>query len=206
MAWYDLDEKKSMPDDKIINDNIRFDKFMIKNKIVIESIEAICFSLPKGNEQIRIITQKRFNAFALVKWLVDNLEEIEQIFLTSYRVDEMTLNGITEILNEREVKKLTIMCSAFFTSVKKKEPSAERLKYLANTDSRIKAIFCHNHTKIIGIKTKDTAYVIEGSGNLTGNARIEQYMIENSNEIFEFHKKWIDELVEKPKEVQIYGN
>jgi hypothetical protein len=207
MPWYDLNEKtEKLSDDKIVNDNIRFDKFMVKNKLIIKSIESVCFSLPKENEQIRLITQKRFNAFALVKWLVDNLSEIDQIILTTYRIDEMTLSGINKILNERNINKLTIVCSAFFTSVKVKEPFAEKLKYLAITDNRVKAVFCHNHTKIIGIKTKDTAYVIEGSGNLTENARIEQYMIENSDEIFEFHKNWINELKETPKKVQIYGN
>lgn len=207
MAWYDLNEKKEIVDDlKIIKDNIRFDKFLTKNKLIIREIENICFSLPKKNEQIRIITQKRFNAFALVSWIIENLPNIDEIILTTYRIDEFTLRGIEDILNKRKLNKLTIVLSAFFTSTKIKEPFAEKLKELAKNNEKVKAIFCHNHTKIMGVKSDLGCYVIEGSGNLTGNARIEQYIIEESEEIFNFHKSWINELKETHKKVQIYGN
>ncbi len=207
MAWYDLNEKpEPIEDDKIVKDNIRFDKFLQKNKLVIESLNDICFALPKENEQIRIITQKRFNAFALISWLVANLVDIEEIILTTYRIDEMTLKGIEGILNERNLNQLTIVLSAFFTSTKMKEPFAEKLKDLAMSNNKVKVVFCHNHTKIMAVKARGGAYVIEGSGNLTGNARIEQYMIEQSDEIFDFHKSWINELKETPKKVEIYGN
>lgn len=207
MAWYDLNEKQEViSDENIIKDNIRFDKFLLKNKLVITEIENICFSLPKNNEQIRIITQKRFNAFALISWLISNVPDIDEILLTTYRIDEMTLRGIKQMLDKRKLNRLTIVLSAFFTSTKRKEPFAEKLKDLAIADERVKAIFCHNHTKIMAVKSMSGCYVIEGSGNLTRNARIEQYSIIKSEEVYKFHKEWINQLKETPKKVMIYGN
>lgn len=208
MAWYDLNKDDEVVENgsKLIKDNIRFDKFLYKNKLVVGEIEGLGFELPIDGEQIRIVTQKRFNAFALVSFIVNNVTKLEEIILTTYRIDEMTLRGIENILNERKLKKLTIVLSAFFTSTKRKEPFAEKLKHLAQTNNRVKAIFCHNHTKVIGIKSHEGCYVVEGSGNLTSNARIEQYMIEKSEDIFEFHKEWISQLKATPKKVEIYGN
>jgi len=34
----------------------------------------------------------------------------------------------------------------------------------------------------------------EESGNMSDNARIEQYVYENNKQVFEFHKQWIGEL------------
>lgn len=207
MAWYDVNEKKKVIEDsKIIKDNIRFDKFILKNKITINELSDICFSLPKKGEQIRIVTQKRFNAFALISWLISNVQNIDEILLTTYRIDENTLNGIKNILETRNINKLIIVLSAFFTSTKIKEPFAEQLKDLAISNEKVKAIFCHNHTKIMAVKSKDGSFVIEGSGNLTGNARIEQYSIIESEDVYDFHRDWIFSLKETPKKVMIYGN
>ncbi len=51
--------------------------------------------------------------------------------------------------------------------------------------------FCVSHCKIMCAKRGDNYFTIEGSGNLSGNARIEQYVMANSREIFEFHSEWI---------------
>ena len=59
----------------------------------------------------------------------------------------------------------------------------------------------------MAIKTTDNRYfVVEGSGNLSNNARIEQYLFEQSKEMFDFHKSWVDEIVELSgkNEVEIF--
>lgn len=45
--------------------------------------------------------------------------------------------------------------------------------------------------------SKNEFFVFEGSGNMSDNARIEQYIYENSKQSFEFHKKWMTELCNK---------
>ena len=37
-------------------------------------------------------------------------------------------------------------------------------------------------------------YVCETSANFANNSRIEQYMLENCQRTYEFHKSWIDEI------------
>lgn len=45
------------------------------------------------------------------------------------------------------------------------------------------------------IKTlEDEYFVIEGSGNLSDNARIEQYLFEQCKETYDFHVSWMQDL------------
>ena len=57
--------------------------------------------------------------------------------------------------------------------------------------SRIKVSFSWNHTKIMCFNVRENYYVIEGSGNLSDNARIEQYLFEKSKTAYEFHREWV---------------
>ena len=55
-----------------------------------------------------------------------------------------------------------------------------------------------NHAKITCIKDGvGNFFVMEGSGNLSDNAKIEQLLFENNRDSFEFHAGWIREAVEK---------
>jgi hypothetical protein len=50
----------------------------------------------------------------------------------------------------------------------------------------------------MAMKTTDgNHFVFEGSGNMSDNARIEQYVYDNNEQIFEFHKTWMNELIKQ---------
>ena len=51
-----------------------------------------------------------------------------------------------------------------------------------------------SHAKVILVKTTENYYILEGSMNLSVNARIEQLTFENSEKIYNFHKEWINEV------------
>lgn len=48
------------------------------------------------------------------------------------------------------------------------------------------------------VLTKDNRHIVfEGSGNLSDNARIEQYLIEDNETTYNFHKEWIINTLNK---------
>lgn len=60
----------------------------------------------------------------------------------------------------------------------------------------------------MSFKTAENYYTVEGSGNLSYNSRIEQYIIDNDISMFEFTKTWINEIkvyLQGKKELTIYG-
>jgi len=143
--------------------------------------------IPIKHEQIRIITKKLINTFDFILAILDN-EKIDELYLTSYRIGKKAIIQLNDLINSNRIDKLTILINDGFP---KFAPDVwNNLKILNKT----KLILENNHTKIILAKTKENYYIIEGSGNLSINARIEQYTFDNNKQIYDFHKNWIDKL------------
>lgn len=49
-----------------------------------------------------------------------------------------------------------------------------------------------NHAKVLIARCGEDYFVFEGSGNMSDNARIEQYRYENSKAVYDFHKRWME--------------
>lgn len=173
---------------KIKNDDIHFFK---ANKL-----NSICPTPLKG-EQYRIITEKQFNAYALILHLLqDNV--IEELYLAIYRINEPTVDSLIEFIESGKIKKATFVISSFFNQTKKPEAWAKKLRLYCEVKENCEHVYVHNHSKVLAIRTEgNDNFVFEGSGNMSDNARVEQYLYENCKESFEFHKNWMVELVKK---------
>lgn len=174
-------------------------KRVIRNKelhfLKARSLSDLC-GKPKPGEQWRIITEKQFNAYAVILKTLQE-ESIEEMYLAIYRINEPTVNDIIDYIEAGKIKKATFVISNFFNQTKKPEKWAIILKEFADRNTNTKHIYIHNHSKVLAVKTKKNYYVFEGSGNMSDNARIEQYVYENNKEVFEFHKSWMNELWER---------
>jgi hypothetical protein len=146
----------------------------------------------KENEQIRIITEKSYNAITFIEFIIGN-EEIEEIYIAVYR---MNLPAVQKIINwANEGIKMTILLSNFFRENKRYERWAETLANNAAQNKNINVFFYPSHAKVFLAKTKSGKhFVFEGSGNLSDNARIEQYIFENNEKTYKFHKSWLESL------------
>ena len=169
-----------------------------KQYIVAKSLNDLCCE-PKDGEQWRIITEKQFNAFALVLHLLKT-REIQELYLAVYRINEPTVRSLIEFIERGKIKKAVFVISSFFNQTKKPEKWAIILKEFADKQENCYHVYTHNHAKILAVLTsKNEYFVFEGSGNMSDNARIEQYIYENCKQTFEFHKKWMTELyLDKP--------
>jgi len=168
-----------------------------KSQSISVSLDKMCFEsinkinelsgIPVINENKRIVTRKEINTFDFILAILAN-EEIEELTLTSYRIGRKTTLMLKELLSNNKIEKLMILISSNFP---KFAPEVwNNLQTLIHTEIKLES----NHTKIMLIKTKLNKYVIEGSGNLSVNARIEQYSFSNNKEIYDFHYNWIKNI------------
>lgn len=144
--------------------------------------------LPKENESIHIITQNQFNAFTFIP-LISKKEEIKYIYLSTYSISKKTINALSEMLEKGIIRGIHLVISTFITNSKKE--SADCLELTKKKHNNFTYISRHNHSKIILIETNSHYYVVEGSGNLTMNGRIEQYVFSCSEDLYNFHKEWM---------------
>ena len=201
IEWNDVG--KSYRSDHEITESVlkqRAIKKKLKNEqmhyIRAKALSDICGE-PAEGEQWRIITEKQFNAFALILHLLQT-RVIEEMYLAVYRINEPTVTSIIEFIESEKIKKSVFVISSFFNQTKKPEQWAIMLKQFAAKKANCYHVYTHNHAKVLAVRTsKNEFFVFEGSGNMSDNARIEQYIYENSKQSFEFHKKWMTELCSK---------
>lgn len=186
-------------DKKILNDTAQ--KRIIKNNELhfkkYNALSNLCTE-PKQGEQWRIVTEKQFNAFALILHILE-ARVIDEMYLAVYRINEESVESIIKFIDTGKIKKATFIISSFFNQTKKPEKWALRLKEYCKNNPKCTHIYCHNHSKVFCAKTGQDYFVFEGSGNMSDNARIEQYLYENNKLSFDFHKQWMTELCDKYK-------
>lgn len=141
--------------------------------------------------QYRIITSKSFNAISVINYFIDT-EDVHEIYLAIYRIN---MAGVEYLIKyAKQGIPLHIIISSFFRENHKYENWTRTLNDFSLQNKNMNLKYAWNHAKIALIKTKDKYIVFEGSGNLSDNARIEQYLIENNREVYEFHKSWMNEI------------
>jgi len=164
--------------------------------IKAKALTDLC-NIPEKGEQYRIVTEKQFNAFAVILAILEK-EDIEDMYLAIYRINEATVDSLINIIESGRIRSATFIISNFFNQTKRPEKWAIRLRDYASTRSCVRHVYVHNHSKVLCVNTtKGNHYVFEGSGNMSDNARIEQYLYENNVITYNFHKDWMVELVEK---------
>lgn len=169
----------------------KYKKFIEKTYQVIKDVKEV--GLPKINEQIKLITFRPFNAIHFVKYIAEQ-EEIEHLILVVYSINHEAAILIDEMIKQKKIKKCTILMSNLRNKAHRQKEQLTRDLFVENKN--VELLFCSSHAKITAIKTKQNSYVIDGSGNLSYNSRVENYTIDNDVNYFNFTKKWIEEIKE----------
>ena len=154
-------------------------------KLVTEFID-----IPTKNSEIRIVTQRVFNAFDIMKAILKE-EDCIELYMCVYRIAKKTTKELIMLYEDKKINNINIATSIAIPKI-----TPEIYRELLNFEQRanFKMKLVQMHAKIILIKKKDKNYIVEGSGNLSQNQKIEQNTINNDIDIYNFHKNWIDSL------------
>lgn len=189
MAWYDFD--KPQPSKREYLAKVKYDNIVTQRAQDFDNL--INDSLVEGL-QYRIITERSFNAIAVIEALAAKYA-IEKVTIAVYRMNIQAVRKIKDFIDDFDIE-CTILLSSFFRENKKYERWTRDLENYATVEKRCKIGFAWSHAKVFLAKTKCGMHIVfEGSGNLSDNARIEQYLLENNQQTYCFHEEWITEVV-----------
>ena len=153
--------------------------------------------LPKQGEHLRIVTHNSFNAFAWVEYIFEQFNTFEEVILLSFNFSEKPLIYLFDAFDKGKTENLSIVISE---SIRFRMPKIyfklkEAKEKRSSDNFRVAGVW--NHAKIILMKPKGSVdyFCVEGSGNFTENAFIEQYSADNNKAIYDFHKDWIERYV-----------
>jgi hypothetical protein len=153
-------------------------------------------SLPEVGEQYRIVTQQQINAFSLIQFVAQQ-RTIDEMYVTVYSINERTIMGLFELMDTGTIGKLAIVIAESMRQLQPQRVDQLRNGY-AKYAGRLRIAFLHNHSKISAMRCGNNYFVVEGSGNFSENASIEQYVFENNRDAFEHHQKWIENVILDP--------
>lgn len=199
MSWYDLnykeEEEKEQVNAREYLAKIKYDKIICKKASNFKDIVGVNL---EQNTQYRIVTDKSFNAIIVVSYLLEYYN-IDEIYIVVYRMNNKSFDYLKSIIGKDNIK-TGIIVSSFFRENKRYERWAKEIKILSENTENVKTSFCNSHAKVFLAKTTCGKHIVfEGSGNLSDNARLEQYIFEDNESVYNFHKKWIDDILNLEK-------
>ena len=158
-----------------------------KTAKVIENLQFI--GLPKKNEQLRLITKRSFNSIAFLEWVMSKEGIVDEALFCIYSINYEASVIIDRMVSCGKIKTATILMSNLRNKAHRAKEEATKNYFINNP--KIELIFASSHSKIMSFKSGNNYYTVEGSGNLSYNSRIEQYVIDNDKMIFDFTKEWV---------------
>lgn len=148
----------------------------------------IDFEKIKEGYQLRLITNNAVNAIVVIDAIMRQFEILE-LYMCVYRMNLKSVQFLKTHIHDKGIR-ATVLLSSFFRENKKYERWFHEIVGLQNERFTVKTGCLH--AKVFVCKTKGGGhYVFEGSGNLSDNARIEQYLLENNAETYSFHARWM---------------
>jgi hypothetical protein len=182
----------------------RMQKYLVAQYMRTSDIEEI--GLPnKENTQLRIITTKQINAIVFILHLIQNFGCIDELILSYFSIGIKTIKTLDMLMQEGSIDKIYLQTSTL-RMIGKEKHILELLKKMKKKygDKRFSGNLAWIHTKIMCIRVGGRYYVLEGSGNMSSNAKIEQYLFEKSKQSFNFHSEWIKNVEDFSTDKEVY--
>jgi hypothetical protein len=154
--------------------------------------EIIKNYIPEKNQNTFFLMNGNCQFVDFISEFVKNVGEVKEIYLTTLSLNQHTFDSLDLILPN--ITKHILVSSYFLAT--DRENILHKMKEKNRLD-KYEVGFFRNHTKLVLIKTDADFYLFTGSANLRSSGTIEQFSIYNSEELFEFNKKWITYLIDK---------
>lgn len=148
--------------------------------------------LPEPGETHHVISNAKYDFFNVIIAAARQLAPVEEFYGSTWTMSKYNVDDLIKAMEDGTLQKVSILTGTYF---KKRESSvyAQLITAMAKRNQRYTAFI--NHTKIALLKAGDTHIVFEGSANFTANPRLENYIVCNDPELYQFHREWMEEML-----------
>jgi len=168
---------------------IIIEKFLSAHDRKIEGLRKLAGGLPSEGEIFFMWTLNSFNAFTFIPYVIKHSGTIEELTIATYSISTRIIDALMKIIGRGNILKVHLLIS---DSLPYRLPRVhDHLQALTANRNEISVSYAWNHSKIALMKTKNSHYIVEGSGNFGENAQHEQYIFLNSKQVYDFRKNEI---------------
>lgn len=159
--------------------------------------------LPEAGESFHIVSAGNWPAWALVPAILRLApgQRIARLSLATLGFSRANVEALCNLLDAGEIKAASLLFSVYFRSTD--ATAAEfAVQMLEQRGQHVAAL--RIHAKIILAELDDgRAFTIESSANLRSCGNVEQFVVTQDRDLFQFHAAWMaDLLAQAAKEVK----
>lgn len=159
-------------------------------KLKKEKVAEVLTERVEKGTSIHFISNGNFDYWNIVTRMIElhGLKKAE-FFGSTWTMNDANVQSLLGMIDDGTIAKASMVVGLYFLH---REPVvADTLKCgLEDRAQRFKA--CENHAKVVLISDGIDFLVMEGSANFTANPRIEQFVLNNDEGLFNFHKDWMN--------------
>ena len=193
--------------DTLEKEDIRYIKSPTSKTKVInyENVEQLCRIIQIfKNQRYYCITDGDFIFGDFIEaFLVDKNIKAKELTISTLTLSENNVDSLKNLLVGDYVDKINLIVSEHFFSYERNN-LVEYIYETLDIENRFQLSVCNNKSKIVLIQSDDDdglKYVIHGSANLSSSNCIEQFCIEENEELYDFNKVILDKIIEKFKTI-----
>lgn len=149
---------------------------------------------PKKGHSHNIITNGQSNAGGFYEVFRDSTT-VDCLCIATWMINRHYIDMLISDIKEQRLSELVFVLSNRMSQLGGLHKSnMNRIKSELPTMSNVSFKIANSHAKVFTMKSKDLYITVSGSGNWSDNPRIENYIICNSEDVFDFHKSWMLEI------------
>ena len=162
---------------------------------------AIDVNPQKGERYFVIVNGSFFFGDFIEALLVEHTIYAKEVTISTLGMCQNNVDSLYLLLAEKYVNKLNLLVSGYFYSHERHDLVPYIYEKL-DIGNRFQFAVAHTHCKMCLIETYDGRHiVIHGSANLRSSGNIEQFVIEESKDLYDFNKEYQDRIIEKFKTI-----
>lgn len=150
--------------------------------------------MPVPGESVHIVSEAKYDFATWIPEIIGWIGKTDVLYCSTWTLSRPNAQEIFEIHDAGQVKagQLHFLTGLYF---KRREAAVYSLllQGIAARGGRYKAFENHAKVLLLANASQGTYLTVEGSANLTANPRLEQYVLTNDRELYEFHRAWMEE-------------
>lgn len=157
--------------------------------------------IDKGSRYFAIVDGTFIFGDFIEAFLVKNNCHAESLTITTLSLSVMNIQSLEMLIDKGYIGNLHIVVSDYFYSHERNVIIKEMYRRL-DKDNKFQLSVCRTHMKTALIKTLGGKFItIHGSANLRSSDNIEQFAIEEDEDLYNFNMEFIDKIKEKYKTI-----
>ena len=160
-----------------------------KNAIKTEHLAEFLPRVPEPGWSYHIISSGNFDFWNYVPHLVQLAGRFDEFYCSTWTMNRPIAAEMLEMFDKGKLGSISLMTGKYF---KRRETAVFAFILEGLLARKQRYIAFANHTKLMLMRNSTMHLVLEGSANLTANPRAEQFILTNSENLYDFHRKWME--------------